>query len=377
MKKKIAIVHDFLVRYGGAEAVVKAWAEEYPDAPIFTMFYDEEKMSQFFPKERIKTSFLQKYYKLIKNYVYLLPFMPLAIESFDLSDYDIVLSSSAAFSHGVLTTPDQKHISYVHSPMRWAFDWHFNFMKERKMGFLKSLIFKYLVSKVRIWDEIAASRPDRVLAVSKVIQERISKYWKRNSDIVHPFADMKKFYLATKKNVNSAYKKNPWGSQKLREGEYFFIVSQLVPYKRIDLAIKSCESLSLPLKIVGTGSDESRLKKLASKHTEFLGPKYGSDLVELMQKAKAFLFLGVDDFGITPIEAMACGVPVIAYKKGGIMDTMIDGKTGVFFDAQNLAAVKQALTKIDFAKFDSRFIRQHAENFSKEKHLSQLKQYLS
>ncbi len=355
--KKIAIVHDFLVRYGGAEALVKAWAEEFPEAPIFTLFYDEKKMEQFFPKERIKTSYLQKWYNLTKRYTWMLPFMPMAIESFDLSEYDIILSSSSAFSHGVLTNYQQKHISYVHSPMRWAWDWHFEFMKERKMGFIKKWFFQKIVSKIRLWDEITAIRPDMILSASTAIQKRIKKYWCRDSEVVFPFADLERFNITNKKQGKS----------------YFLVVAQLVPYKKIEIAIRACEELGLPLKIVGEGISRKSLEEISGDHTEFLGAKYGDELVEIMQNAKAFLFPSVDDFGITPVEAMACGVPVIAYKKGGALDTIKEGFSGVFFEEQNAESLKKVLKETNFDKFDSQKIRKVAEVFSKRKHLESIK----
>ncbi|MBT4936517.1 glycosyltransferase [Candidatus Peregrinibacteria bacterium] len=359
---KIAIVHDFLVRFGGAEKLVQTWMEEFPEAPIFTLFYDEKKMGSMFPRKRVKTSSLQKYYSLTKRYTWLLPFMPIAIESFDLSDYDIILSSSAAFSHGVLTTPDQKHICYIHSPMRWAWDYHFSFIKERKMGFLKKFFFQKAISKIRVWDEISASRPDILLAASTEVSHRIKKYWRRDSEIIFPFVDISKFKVE---------KLEGHQGEKLDEG-YFLIVSQLVPYKRIDIAIQACEELGLTLKIVGEGIMRKELEKISGPHIKFLGRLEEEDLIPVIQNAKAFLFPGIDDFGMAPIESMACGVPVLAYKKGGAMDTVKEGISGVFFKEQSVESLKELLKKTDFSQFDVKKIRSHAEAFSKERHMNKI-----
>ena len=355
---KIAIVHDFLVRYGGAELLVKTWSEEFPEAPIFTLFYDEKKMGKFFPKKRIQTSYLQKFYNLTKSYTWLLPLMPFAIESFDLSEYDVILSSSAAFSHACLTTYEQKHISYVHSPMRWAWDYYFKFLKERKLNFLTKYLFKKIIFKLRYWDVVTASRPDVILVPSSAVQKRVEKYWNRESEILSPFVCLNTFCLPKTKI----------------KGNYFLIVAQLVSYKKIDLAIRVCEELKIPLKIVGAGIERKKLEKLAGKYTQFLGAKYGVELVEIMQKAQAFLFLGEDDFGITQIEAMACGIPVVSYKRGGALDVIEEGISGVFFEDQSVKSLKKVLKDTDFSVFNSQKIRKSAERFSKKKHLDNLRQ---
>ena len=381
MKKKIAIVHDFTVRYGGAEALVKSWMDEYPEASLFTLFYDEKKMGKFFSKERVKTSYLQKWYTLTKRYTWMLPFMPKAIESFDLSEYDIILSSSAAFSHGLKVSDNQKHICYVHSPMRWAWDWHFEFIKERKMGSFTRFIFQWMIHKIRIWDEKVANRPTTLLAASTEIQKRIEKYWRRDSQVVFPFADTDRFIMSNlKKDVSSSLhaKENLWGAQikAANKNGYFLVVSQLVPYKKIEIAIQVCEELGLSLKIVGGGVQEEYLKTFAGENTEFLGSKYGYELVAIMQGARAFLFPGVDDFGITPVEAMACGVPVVAYKKAGALDTVKPNVSGVFFEEQSVESLKDILKRTDFDIFDPQKIREVAEQFSKEKHIQAIKKLI-
>jgi glycosyltransferase involved in cell wall biosynthesis len=367
MTLKIALVHDFVVRYGGAEKLLHSWAEIFPDAPIFTLIYNQKTMGDVFPIERIHSSYLQKYYSITKRYTWLLPFMSQAIESFDLSEYDIIISSSSAFSHGVLTHAHQKHISYIHSPMRWAWDYHFTFIKERKMGLIQKLLFQKIMSKIRIWDELTSSRPDVLLAASTEVQKRIQKYWRRKSDILFPFVDIQKFTIPKEKD-----------SEKFLEPKkkYYIIVSQLVPYKRIDIAIQACELLQIPLKIIGRGVMREELEKMAGPYTEFLGEKQESALISYLQEAEVFLFPGCDDFGMAPIEAMACGIPVVAYKKAGALDTVKEGVSGVFFTEQTLESLKNILMNTDFSQFDAQKIRDVAKNFSRVKHLQSLKKYI-
>lgn len=398
---KIAIVHDFLVRFGGAEKLVQAWAERFPDAPIYTLFFDYKKMSKHIPKgnfpsvkARIRTSYLQKWYRLSGGrYTWMLALMPKAIESFDLAEFDQILSSSAAFSHGIITNIEQKHVCYVHSPMRWAWDWHFNFMKERKMGALSRAVFRWICKRLRQWDVASAGRPDVLLAASSVIKERISKYWRQESSVLHPFVDLDVFKISKNFNVGKPITGDDQilDQKSKNSKEYYLVVSQLVPYKKIELAIEACGELGLNLKVVGDGMARNDLAKVANKFTseedkkfktskvEFLGAKYGQELVEIFQNAKGFIFPSVDDFGMAPVEAMACGISVIAFRDGGALDWMKDGETGLFFEEQNVKSLKKALEKFENSqklKISKEKIREHAKNFSKEKHLQKLSEYL-
>jgi glycosyltransferase involved in cell wall biosynthesis len=358
--KKVALVHDFLVRYGGAEGILKNFMQIFPEAPVFTLFYDQEKMGRFFPKNRIKTSFLQNFYFKNFSYYHLLPLMKYGIESFDFSDYDVVISSSAAFSHNILVNPDTLHISYVHSPVRWGFDSFFSFQKDHNLKGIKKIFFNYLMKNLRVWDKVNASRTDKILVASSVIKKRVEKYWDLDSEILNPFADLEKFKI---KNTSKNAVKNFWGN---KEDYYFLVVSQLVPYKRIDLAIKACQKLNIPLRIVGEGRERNNLEKIANFNTEFLGALYGQDLVKIMQKAKAFLFTGIDDFGITPVEAMACGVPVIALKKGGVIDSVKNNVNGLFFEEQKVDNLIETIKNFNNKCFDKNIIRNSVLKFSQE-----------
>lgn len=370
-KKRVAVVHDFTVRFGGAERLVVEWCKKF-DADLFTLFYDEKKMGRYFEGVSVTSSYLQKFYNLGLGYYFLLPFMGRAIQSFDLSEYDVVLSSSAAFSHG--TRVNARHVSYVHSPARWAFDYHDEFMKERKMGRVSRFIFERIIKRFKKWDLSVVKNADEILCPSNVVKDRILQYWNVEAEVVAPFVDTDKFDIGS------------------NEREYFLVVAQLVPYKRIDIAIEACKRLGLKLKIVGEGMEGERLRlrereeegekgkdkgrEGGSRDVEFLGRLDGDDLVKAYQGAKALLFTSVDDFGMTGIEAMACGVPVVALKKAGALDWMVDGVTGEFFEKQDVASLASVLEDFDPNKYEASAIRNHALNFSLEKHLGRIESCL-
>ncbi|MCD5382717.1 glycosyltransferase [Candidatus Gracilibacteria bacterium] len=385
--KKIAIVHDFLVRFGGAERLVQNFSENFPDAKIFTLFYDEKKIGKFFPKEKIITSSLQKFYNLsFGKYTHLFGLMPKAIEEFDFTGYDVVISSSSAFSKGVITNPETFHLSYVHAPMRYIWDYFFRYPAEKKMGFLKKFFFEKMASKMREWDFVSAQRSDKIICPSKDVQKRIKKFWGRDSEIIFPFVEIEKFSPPV---ANSARKN-------------FLVVSQLVPYKKIDQIILAFQQFSEKfsdekLIIVGDGPEKTSLENLAKKvfgenfgkNIEFVGAKFGDDLVKFYQGAKLFIFAGIDDFGITPIESMACGVPVLAIGKGGVLETVVEGETGFFYDEQKVEKILEKLFFLQeknflegekFSELQKKSVEQ-AKKFSKkifeEKILSELKKIFS
>ena len=354
---KTAIVHDFIVRYWWAEKVVQTFSEMYPDADIFTLFYDEKKMWKFFPKEKIKTSSLQKFYNLsFWKYTHLLPFMPKAIEEFDFSEYNLVISSSSAFSHWIITNPETKHLCYTHSPMRWAWDYFFEFQKERWFWFFKKYFFRKQIHKIREWDFISAWRPDKIIAVSDLIKKRISKYWKKESKIIYPFAEIDKFKII----------KNP-------SKDYFLVVSQLVPYKKIDEIIKAFNIFWEKLLIVWEWIEKKKLEKLAKWNIKFVWAKYWNELISIFQNAKWFIFAGIDDFWMTPIEAMACWIPVISINKWWAKETVLDWKTWYFFEEQNAKSIINCLKNNDISKIKSEDCRKRAEEFSKEIFVEKIK----
>lgn len=355
---KIAIVHDFLFKMGGAERVVKELADMFPKAPIYTLIYDEKKCGEAFPRERVISSSLKNYPRFLrKRPQYLLSKMPEAIESFDFSGFDLVISSSGAFSHGIITPPGTKHLCYCHSPMRYAWDYTHEYLEEKNYPFWKELIIRQLVHKVRQWDRAAADRPDKYIANSKHVARRIKKYYQIDADVLYPPVDVERFY--------------PYEAS----GDYFLIVSTLTPYKKIDLAVSAFNKMGKRLVIIGGGKHQKYLESIAGPTVEVLGRKSDAEVKRYMQECKAFIFPSEEDFGITPVEAMAAGKPVIAYKKGGVMETVIDGITGVFFRDQNVRGMESAIAQFYEIEheFEPSIIRKRAEEFSREKFLNDLK----
>jgi glycosyltransferase involved in cell wall biosynthesis len=341
---KVAIVHDFLNQMGGAEQVVKVFREIFPEAPIYTSVYVPSAVCPSFRTADIRTSFMQRLPMIAKHARRYLPLYPYAFEMFDLSGYDIVLSSSSSFAKGVITPPDTCHISYCYTPMRFAWNYH-TYIEQEPFSRLVKFCLPYVIHRVRRWDEITSNRVDYFIAISNEIRRRIWKYYRRDSDIIHPPVDTSKFTLSEKD-----------------EG-YYLILSRLLPYKRIDIAIEAFNRLGLPLKIVGDGRDLKRLKKNAGPTVEFLGHLSDSEMKRCLSECRALVVPGFEDFGLAPVEAMACGKPVVAYAGGGALETVIDGVTGKLFYEQNPESLAHAILTLDPAAFDPYEIRAHAESF--------------
>ena len=348
---KVALVCDWLTNQGGAEEVVLALTELFPEAPIYTSVYNPGKTPAFRDKKVI-TSFLQNWpFAKTKHQLY--PTLrPLAFESFDFSEYDLVISSSSAEAKGILTKPDTKHICYCHTPTRYYWSDYHAYLNRLQFGILNPLVRKIMprtISKMRIWDRLAAERVDHFVANSAYVAARIKKYYRKEATIIHPPCDTENL--------------KPGGQVQ----DYFLVVSRLIPYKRVDLIVAAFNQLGWPLKIAGTGPDEKSLKKLAKPNIEFLGQVSGKEKVKLYQECQALVFAAEEDFGIVPVEAMACGRPVIAYGKGGVTESVIDGKTGLFFAEQTIKSLLTTLQRFKQAQFDSGTIRKQAEKFSKER----------
>lgn len=366
---KVAIVHELLTMKGGAERVLRILADMFPEAPIYTLLYDEQKLGDWFPKERVRTSILQSSsinnpLKAISNKLkapsfnhhrYLKKF-PHAVEAWNFDDVDLVISSSSAFAHGIITNGKPKHLCYVHSPARYLWDQTHAVQERASQGMLGTLKKTYLsrvFHKLRIWDAEAAARPDMLLAASKEVQRRIELYWDRTSDIIHPPID------------DSWFQKTSHESRVT--SNFFLIVSTLARYKHIDIAINACNRLGLPLKIVGDGPDRKRLERLAGPTIEFYGYREGDELRNLYTDAQAVIFPGLEDFGLVPIEANACGTPVIAYRGGGVLETQIEGVTAAYFSEQTSDSLAQTLQSFDHKKYSKENCRKQAKNFSQSK----------
>ena len=391
---KIALVHELLTMRGGAERVLRILADLFPDAPIYTLLYDEKKLGDWFPKERIRTSPLQsslttRYSLLtthsINHHLYLRRF-PKAVESWDFSQFDLVISTSSAFAHGIITNSNPKHLCYVHSPARYLWDRTHDVMREASkgpLGMLKKLYLTRTFHTLRIWDSEAGDRPNKLLAASKAVQRRIEMYWRRTSDVVTPPID--DFWFSPP-NPNPIPACAPAGASVGRPHPYFLVVSSLVRYKRIDLAIQACTKLGQHLKIVGEGPDRKRLQKLAGPTVEFYGWRQGDELKDLYASAIATIFPGDEDFGLVPLESMACGTPVIAYRSGGALESIVEGSTGEFFDDPTSDSLQEIIKKFEpqnqsasgarfgapQKKYSSDACREQAKKFSKEKFIAEI-----
>jgi len=341
---KIAIVHDYLNQMGGAEKVVEVFHDMFPEAPIYTSVYVPTNVSKKLQNADVRTSFMQKLPFVRRFSRHYLAIYPYAFEFFDFSSYDVVLSSSSAFAKGIITGPDTCHICYCHTPMRFAWQYHSYIERERLNNFV-SAILPYVVHRVRRWDEITVNRVDHYVSNSREVERRIRKYYRRNSTVICPPVETHRFRVTE------------------QDDGYFVIMSRLLPYKKIDIAIQAANMLKVPLKIIGTGRDEKRLKGMAGQTVEFLGRLSDSDVVDCLQRCRAFIFPGLEDFGIVPVEAMACGKPVIAYGRGGALDTVIDGVTGMFFREQIPQSLADVISVFRPSDFDPYTIRQHAETF--------------
>ncbi|MBU3922794.1 glycosyltransferase [Patescibacteria group bacterium] len=349
---KIALVHDYLNQYGGAEKVLEAFTEIFPDAPIFTLIHDKK----LFSDKEVYTSFLQKVPFAVKKHRFFPPLMPMAIEKFDLSDYDVVLSDSASFAKGIITKPETLHICYCHTPTRYAWDDSHKYIREFSLPIFSRTFVSLFLNYIRLWDREAAYRVDKFICNSKFVLKRINKYYKVDAKVIYPPVNINDFEIS--KNIDN----------------YFLIVGRLLPYKRFDLAIQAFNKLGLPLKVVGDGPQRKKLEKIAEKNIEFLGEV--KDLKKYYQNCKALIFPQEEDFGIVAIEAMACGRPVIAFKGGGALESVIDGKTGIFFNEQDSDSLIRAVKNFDPKKFKPSKIRQHALKFDKEIFKKKIKDFV-
>jgi glycosyltransferase involved in cell wall biosynthesis len=343
---KLAICVSWLNQYGGAEKVLEAAHELFPDAPIYTTIYRPQAMPAAYRDWDIRVSVLNRLPFIGRYHQLFLPFYPLGVESFDLSAYDVVLSITSAFAHGIITPPDTLHICYCLTPARFLWSYQ-SYAQREGLGQLMEVVLRPMLNYLRLWDRLAADRVDHFIAISHEVQRRIRKYYRRESTIIYPPVETGRFHLS------DGY------------DNYFLIVSRLIPYKRIDLAVHAFNALGAPLKIVGEGRDRNALQALARPNIEFLGWVSNEELQKLLSRARAFIFPGLEDFGIAPVEAMAAGRPVIAYAGGGALDTVIPGVNGELFTELTPESLASVIRDFDPARYDPMIIRQHAEQFDR------------
>ncbi|MEO7910832.1 MAG: glycosyltransferase [Roseiflexaceae bacterium] len=350
---RVAIIHDYLNQYGGAERVLEALHELYPDAPIYTSLYDPAAMPESYCTWDIRTSWMQRLPGWRRHFQKYFLLYPSAFESFDLSGYDLILSSSSAYAKGVIPRPGARHICYCHTPMRFA--WRTgDYIKREGLGRLQRGVLPLLLTYVRLWDVATTPRVDQFIANSREVAARIARYYGRTALVIAPPVTL------------SPYR--PWVP-----GNFYLAGGRLIPYKRLDLVIQAFTALGLPLKVFGDGRDRARLQSLAGPNVEFLGQISEELRRDLFASCRAFIFPGEEDFGITPLEAMSAGRPVIAYAAGGALETVIEGVTGRFFYQQSAAAIAAAVATARVDRYDPAVIRRHAEGFSRDVFLARMR----
>lgn len=347
----MALVYDRVNKWGGAERVLLSLHEIFPEAPLYTAVYSP-KTASWSKVFKVVPSFLNKF-PLAKTHHEFYPWLtPLAFESFDFSKYEVVISVTSEAAKGIITGPKTLHICYCLTPTRYLWSGYKIYFKN-KIG---RLVSGWLVNYLRKWDKVAAQRPDYFLAISQVVKERIKKYYRKEAEVIYPPVDTDKFKMPIRQTANK-FQKN---------SRFFLVVSRLVAYKKIEIAVEAFNKLGLPLKIIGTGKEMGRLKRKAGKNIEFLGELTDKELISYYQKCLAVVFPQEEDFGLVPLEAQACGKPVIAFREGGALETIIDGKTGLFFWPQTPEALMKVVKKFMKMDFNPLICRKNALKFNKE-----------
>lgn len=343
---KTALVYDRVNKWGGAERVLLALHEIFPDAPLYTSVYYPQNAAwaNVFPE--VKHSYLQRFPFARSRHELFAPLMPSIFESHDFSKFDLVISVTSEAAKGIITPIGTYHLCYCLTPTRYLWSGYDDYFSNQALKVFSKPVLSYL----RKWDIAAAGKPDHIIGISTEVQERIRKYYKRESSLVFPPVDLSKFKVSNKKREN-----------------FYLLVSRLVPYKKVDLAIKAFNKLGLPLTIVGSGSQKNKLKKIALENITFLQDLSDEELSDLYSSCKALIFPQIEDFGLVAVEAQATGAPVIAFKKAGALDIIIDGKTGVFFEKLEEKSLINAIKSFSHLKFDSNIISNNAKRFSKER----------
>lgn len=344
---RVALVHEFLTQYGGAERVLEALADIWPDAPIYTLYYDRARMAGRFADKTIVESHLSgRWAPAPARHQWYLPFYAGAIEKFDFSQFDLVVSDSSAFAKGVITQPPVRHISYIHTPTRYLWDEQDRATMLRQAPAILRPLVRTQLDRLKHWDYAAAQRPDCLIANSREVADRITRYYHRTADtIIYPPVDMRRFTVS-----------------KTHE-DYWVLLGRLETYKEPELAIRAATELQLPLKVIGTGRLEAYLRSIAGPTVEFMGWQSDEQVANILSRSQGLIFPPKEDAGLTPLEAMAAGRPVVAYGQGGALETVLPGKTGEFFADLTSKSLVKVLSKFDSSRYDTQEIRQQAERF--------------
>lgn len=360
MLMRIALVHDWLNGMRGGERCLEALCEVYPEAHIYSLFHEPGRLSSALEARSIRTSFVQKLPFVFKKYRHYLPLFPVAVEQFDLRGYEVVVSLSHCVANGVITTPQTCHIGYTFTPMRYAWDLYQDYFGRGRLRGLSRLMIPVCMTYLRLWDMAASQRVDYFVAISQHVQNRIEKHYRRSADVIYPPVNTE-FYTP---------------APDVPRAPFFLIVSAFAPYKNLELAIDACNRLRRPLKIIGRGQDADRLKTLAGPTIEFLGSLSDEAVRDHYRRCRALIFPGEEDFGIVPLEAQACGAPVIAYAKGGVLETTVRDVTADWFDEPTPAALIAALEAFEARSFAAAEIRRHACQFAKARFQHEMRAYL-
>lgn len=354
---KVALVHYWLTGMRGGEKVLETLCDLYPEADIFTLVADRDKLSSKLLRHKIHTSFLQGWGG-VKNYQKMLPLMPMALEAFDLTSYDLIISSEAGPAKGIIPRPDALHICYCHSPMRYIWDLYPQYYANA--GRLTKLAMRLTTPSLRTWDVTTAARVDHFIANSSYVAGRINKFYRRDAAVINPPVDTERFTLAAD------------------IGDYYLCAGQITPYKKIDIAVEACTRLNRPLIVIGSGADEA-LKRKAGPNVRFLGAVDNETMSHYFRTCRALIFPGVEDFGIVPLEVMASGRPVIAFARGGATETVIDGETGLFFHEQTPESLTEAMLRYeaDEARFVPENLQAHAARYRTPVFRENLRQFIA
>jgi glycosyltransferase involved in cell wall biosynthesis len=356
-RRKIALVHDYLIQDGGAERVLGALQDMFPRAPTFVLLHDAR--HQQAQGKNIRSSFINYLPFSQQLYQWYMPLMPMAAEQLDFTGFDLVISSSSSFIKGIIVPPEAKHVCYCHTPTRFLWQERLSYVNDLKHPRFMRMLLPPLFHSLRQWDRLAAERPTHLLTNSQTSQERIRRYYGREAEVIYPPVDVERIPLST------------------APGEYWLAGGRLVGYKRFDLIVQAFAKLRLPLKIFGAGPEYSKLKSLAAPETEFTGYISDAEKIALYGKAIGFLHPQMEDFGITAVEAMAAGKPVLTYGRGGGAETIVPGETGEFLEAQSWENIADAVMRFNPAEYDPNAIRRRAEQFSKARFQERLTDFLS
>jgi glycosyltransferase involved in cell wall biosynthesis len=343
---RVAIVHDLMNQMGGAERVLLTLHDLFPQAPIYTSIWDPKITDKRFRTMDIRTSYMQRLPFIMRHHQPYLPLYPFVFEHLDLREYDVVISSSWAFAKGIVTRPEALHICYCYTPMRWAWRYE-DYITHERVGLIGRTLLPPFITWLRAWDYATAARVDYFVSISHAV-----------SAVIMPPVDTSRFQVAS------------------AHDDYFLVVSRMIPYKRIDLAVQAFTRLGLPLRVIGGGRDEKKLRRMAGKNVRFMGSLSDAEVREHMANCRALIFPGEEDFGLTPVEAQASGRPVIAYGAGGALSTIVEGETGVFFPEQTVESLMEAVLNFRDDQFDPQRIRRHAEEFDTQRFMDRLGRFV-